>query len=134
MAGLSDYLEKKILDHWLGGPDYTRPATVYVGLYTVAPSDAAGGTEVSGNAYARVAVTNNSTNWPAASGTLASKSNANAITFPTASGGDWGNVVAFGIFDDPTAGNLLGWGTVTKTIQNGDTASFAAGTLTATQD
>ena len=26
----SDFLENKVLDHVLGGPDYARPATVYV--------------------------------------------------------------------------------------------------------
>lgn len=66
MAGKSDYLELKILDGVLGGPDFVRPATSHVALYTVAPSDAGGGTEVSGGSYARAAVTNSATNWPAA--------------------------------------------------------------------
>ena len=35
MAGSkSNYLELKVLDHVLGGGDYTRPAKVYVALYT----------------------------------------------------------------------------------------------------
>lgn len=103
----SDYLENKILDHVLGGGDYTRPATVYVGLFTTAPSDTGGGTEVSGGSYARVAVTNNATNFPAASS--GSKSNGTAITFPAATA-NWGTVVAFGIFDASSGGNLLYWG------------------------
>jgi len=88
MAGSkSNYLENKVLDHVLGGGDYTRPATVYVALYTVAPSDTGGGTEVTGGSYARAAVTNNSTNWPAASG--GEKSNGTEITFETATA-SWG--------------------------------------------
>jgi hypothetical protein len=133
MSGKSDYLENKVLDLLLGGGTYTVPTTVYVALYTVAPTDAGGGTEVSGGGYARVAVTNNATNFPAASG--GSKSNGTTITFPTATA-DWGTVVAVGIFDASTAGNLLFWANLTtsKTIQNGDTAQFASGSLTFSED
>ena len=134
MAGSkSNYLENKVLDHVLGGGDYTRPATVYVALYTVAPSDTGGGTEVSGGSYARVAVTNNSTNFPAASG--GAKSNGTEITFTTATA-SWGTVVAFGIFDAATSGNLLLWADLTanKTIDSGDTAKFAVGDLDYTED
>lgn len=134
MAGSkSDYLENKLLDHVLGNSAYTAPATVYVALFTVAPTDAGGGTEVSGGGYARVAVTNNLTNWPAASG--GAKSNGTDITFPEATG-NWGTVVAFGIFDAASGGNLLYWGDLTqsKTISTGDTAKFAAGDLDITED
>ena len=133
MAGSkSDYLENKLLDHVLGGGDYSRPATVYVALYTVAPTDAGGGTEVSGGSYARVAVTNNATNWPAASG--GAKSNGTEIAFPTATA-DWGTVVAFAILDAASGGNFLYWAdlTASKTVSNGDTASFAVGELDVTE-
>jgi hypothetical protein len=103
----SDYMENKALDGRYGGPDFVRPATVYVGLFTATPSDAGGGTEVSGGAYARVAVTNNSTNFPAAAS--GSKSNGTAITFPTLTA-NAGTAVAFGTFDASTAGNLMDWG------------------------
>lgn len=134
MAGSkSDFLENKVLDHLLGATTYTPPATLYMGLFTANPSDSGGGTEVTGGSYARVSVTNNTTNWPAASG--GSKSNGTAITFPTATA-NWGTVTAFGIFDASTAGNLLFWGTLTtsKAVDNGDTASFASGALTVTED
>jgi hypothetical protein len=52
MAGFSDYLEDKVLDHVFGGNAYTAPSTLYVALYTVAPSDTGGGTEVSGGEVA----------------------------------------------------------------------------------
>jgi len=133
MAGsMSDYLENEILDHILGGADYARPATVYVALYTVAPTDAGGGTEVTGGSYARVAVTNNATNWPAAAS--GAKANGTAFAFPTATA-SWGTVVAFGIFDAATVGNLLYWGdlTVSKVVGSGDTASFAIGDIDITQ-
>ena len=78
-------------------------------------------------------MTNNTTNFPPASN--GTKSNGTTITFPTATA-DWGTVVAVGIFDAATNGNLLFWANLTtsKTIQNGDTAQFAAGSLTFTED
>jgi hypothetical protein len=89
--------------------------------------------------YARVVVTNNVANWANASGTTATKNNANIITFPAATGGNWGTIVAFGIMDASTAGQLLYWGAVNapsgKVINDGDTLSFPASTgLTITED
>ena len=129
----SNYLENEILDHILGGGDYTRPATVYVGLHTSNPDEDDSGTEVSGGSYARVSVTNNATNWPAASG--GAKSNGTAVTFPTASA-SWGTVTHFGIYDAASAGNLLYYGALTasKSIDSGDTAEFAIGEIDITED
>jgi hypothetical protein len=129
----SNYLENAILNHVLGGQTYTPPATVYVALFTVAPDEAGGGTEVSGGGYSRVAVANNTTNWPTT--TSGQKSNANAITFPQATA-NWGTIVAWGLFDAATGGNLLYYGDVSpsRAVNSGDTAQFAAGALTFTED
>ena len=132
MAGKSDYMENKVLDIY-GGTTFTAPTDIYVALYTGAPTDAGGGTEVTGGSYVRKQVTNNATNWPAASG--GAKANGTAITFATPSA-NWGTIVAFGLFD-AIAGNLLHWGLVTpnKTVNNGDPApSFAVGDLDLTED
>ena len=134
MPGKGDYLELKVLDGVLGGPDFVRPATVYVALFTVTPGEAGGGTEVTGGSYARAAVTNNATNWPAAAAGL--KSNGVAITFPTPTA-TWGVIVAFALLDAAAAGNLLYFGAITpnKTVNNGDPApSFAIGDLDVTED
>lgn len=134
MAGSkSDFLENELLDHVLGNAAYSAPATVYIALYTADPSDAGGGTEVTGGSYARKAVTNNSTNWPNASG--GAKSNGTDIVFVTATA-SWGTVTAFGIFDASSGGNLLYWAelTIDKTIDNGDTAQFSTGDLDVTED
>jgi len=134
MAGSkSDYLELELLDHVLGAATYTPPVTVYVALYTVAPTDAGGGTEVTGAGYARVAVTNNATNWPAASG--GSKSNGTAIQFPSA-GGSWGTAVAFAILDAASGGNFLYWGDLTTpmAISDGHNPEFPAGDITITEN
>ncbi len=134
MGGKSDYLENAMLDHILGGGDYTRPATVYIALFTTSPVDAGtGGTEVAGNNYSRVSVTNNNTNWPAAS--AGAKSNGTTITFPTASG-SWGTINTFGIYDASTSGNLLYYGSLAtaQVITNGNTLTFSAGNLVITED
>lgn len=139
MAGeMSNYLETAIQNHILGNTAYTAPATVYVSLHTATLDDTSTATtsEVSGGSYARVALTNNTTNWPAASGVTASKSNGTAITFPTATA-SWGTVTFAAIVDSASgAGNIL-WRiplTVSKTISSGDTFSFAIGQITLTVD
>lgn len=127
MAGnLSDYAENKILDHSVGKTSWTMP-TVYVALYTTAPTDSTSGTEVSGGSYARVATTGATWN-AAASG---ANSNASAIVFPTASA-SWGTVTAVALVDASSAGNIVWYGTLTsnKTVDSGDTFQFAAGALT----
>lgn len=132
MAGKSSYLEAKLIDHTTGKTSYTMPS-VWVGLYTAAPTDAGGGTEVSGGSYARKSTAG--ADWTAASGNPASASNAAAITFVTATA-SWGTVTHFGLFDAATAGNLLRWGVlgIAKVIGNGDIASFAIGALVVTED
>lgn len=125
----SDFMENTILNQVFGAVGYTPPATVHVALYTVTPNDAGtGGTEVTGGAYARVAVTNNATNWPAAAG--GAKSNGVAVTFPQATA-DWGTVVAFAIWDAATGGNMIVSATLaaSKVVQLGDTPVFGANDL-----
>ena len=136
MAGsASDYLEKKLIDAVLGQTALPAIGTVYVALFTANPSDSGGGTEVTGGSYGRVAVTNNTTNWPNASGTNAAKSNGTAIVFTQATA-NWGTVTGYGLFDASSGGNLLFWAdlTTSKSIQTGDTAQFAIGDLSFTVD
>lgn len=105
MTGFSDYQGRALLDEAIGKTAYALP-TVSIGLYTTAPTDAAGGTEVSGGSYARVLATGL---WNAsASSAPVSTSNSGNITFPAATA-DWGTVTAFGGFDAASAGNLLWW-------------------------
>lgn len=133
MGSKSDYLELELLDHVLGGADYTRPGTVYIALFTVTPDDTGGGTEVTGGSYARASVTNDATNWPAAA--AGAKSNGQDITFAQATA-DWGTIVAFAIMDAVSGGNFLYWGAVSpsKAVNNGDTAKFATGDIDITED
>lgn len=129
----SDYLEGKVLDHVFGLVSYTAPANMYVALYTAAPSDAGGGTEVSGNAYARVQVTNSSATWTRTANVIA---NNIAVTFAAPSPAAWGTVTHFTLMDASTGGNQIGWGalgTATATAI-GSAVSYAIGALTITAD
>lgn len=106
------------------------PATVYAALFTAAPSDAGGGTEVSGGSYARVAITNNVTNFPAPSlvGGIPTSTNGTLINFGTASAG-WGAVGWIGYFDASSGGNLLYWGPLPSpvTVNPGDSFDVPIG-------
>lgn len=143
MSAMSDYLENKLVDHIFRAQSFSAPATLYVALFTAAPSDSGGGTEVSGGSYARASVTSSLANWAgtqsagsttASSGTGGQTSNNGAITFPSPTG-NWGTVTHFGIFDAASSGNLLFHGALTasKTINSGDAApSFQAAQLAVT--
>ena len=127
MSGLSNYLENKVIDHFLGTSSTSAPSNVYMGLFTSNPTDANSGTEVSGNGYSRQVITFNA----ASSG---SATNSGTVTF-TASGGNWGTITHFGIFDASSSGNLLYHGALTddKVIEDGDSLVVAASAITITE-
>lgn len=133
----SQVFEKRVLDLAFGAVAWTAVGTHYLALFTAAPSDTGGGTEVTGGSYARVAVANNTTNWPAATGgSPASKSNGVAITFPAPTA-NWGIATHFGVFDAASGGNLIRWAALStpKTINIGDPApSFPIGALAFTEN
>lgn len=75
--------------------------------------------EPSTGAYARASVTNNSTNWPVATGNNpATKSNGVTITFTTSTAA-WGNVAGFLTSDASSAGNIWFWGLLTSLVDVG---------------
>lgn len=125
MAALSDYAEKLLLDFLMTSGTATRPTAWYVALYTAAPSDSGGGTEVSTGGYARQSVS-----FDAASSPGGTTSNSGEVSF-TATGADYGTVTHMGIFDASSGGNLLWHGALTasKTIADGDTLTFAVGNI-----
>lgn len=122
MAGnLTNYLENKLLDHFLGTTAYTMPTPVYVALFTVAPGDAGGGTEVTGGSYARQTAAFTA----ASSGATSNSANIDFTGMPAAT------TVAIAIFDASTSGNMLVHGTLTTNKQTdaGDTLRIATGDL-----
>ena len=127
MSSFSDYAENLTLKYLFTTDAVTRPTAWYVGLFTAAPSDAGGGTEVSGSAYVRTA-----TGAMTVSGTSPTNcTNSAAIEFPAASGGNWGTITHVAIFDASTGGNMLGWAALTnsRTINDGDILRVPAGDL-----
>lgn len=128
MGAFSDYLEEALLNHVLRNTAYTAPATVYLALFTTAPGEAGGGTEVSGGGYARQAISFNAPS----GGTC---TNSADVNFPQATA-DWGTIQGFGIFSAATGGNLLFYGnfTVAKQVLNGDYFTVPVGQLSITLD
>ena len=134
MSAISDYLENELIKHLFRTGSFTKPTGLYLALFTVAPSDSGGGTEVTGGAYARQQRDPLDANWDATSGTDGKTANTAVVTFPAPTA-NWGTIVAFGLFDAVTGGNLLFTAALTldKTVNNGDDApSFPAGSLTFT--
>ena len=132
IGSFSNFLEIEVLDHIFGKEAYTPPTHIFIALSTADPGDS-GGTisEPSGGSYARKST--DPADWDAAvSGAL---DNANAITFVEATA-SWGSITHFALFDALSSGNMLAHGALTtgKTIDNGDTASFAAGDLDVSLD
>lgn len=129
MSSFTNYTENLLLNYLLTANAVTRPTQWYVGLFTSAPSDTGGGTEVSGSGYTRM-----STGTMTISGTATSAVNAAAIEFPAASGGNWGAITHAAILDASTSGTMLAWAplTVGRTINDGDVFRFPASSLTVT--
>ena len=128
MSALSDYAEKLVLDWLMTTGAAPRPTAWYIGLFTAAPSDSGGGTEVTGSGYSRKTASFNAAATPG--GTTSNS----AIVSWTAAGGNYGTVTHIGIFDASTGGNLIWQGGLTtpKTVNDGDTIQFSAGNLTLT--
>lgn len=139
MSSFNLYLENELLDHIFNiGADWTPAATLYCALF-ISPgandleTDPPTWTSEVANAgaYARTAVTFGS----AASG--GAISNTAAINFTTATA-NWGDITHCAIVDNSThnSGDIYFWSPLvaTRTINNGDTFSFAIGDLTITLD
>lgn len=128
MSALSDHAEKLLLDWLMTNTSATRPTNWFVALFTSATNDANGGTEVAGGGYARKSVTFTPATTP--DGTT---SNAGSVSF-TAAGGNWGLITHIAICDAATGGNRLWHGglVAARTVNDGDTLSFAAGAINLT--
>jgi hypothetical protein len=142
MSQMTNYLENKLVDHLFRAQTLTAPASLHVSLHTADPGETGANEVASSGGYTRAAVTSSLANWAgtqaagstvASSGTGGQTSNNNAVTFATPTAG-WGTVTHFAIWDAASGGNPLLYGalTVSKTINQGDSVSFASGALTVT--
>lgn len=124
---MSDYLEKKLLDHTFRGEVYTSPATVHLALFTTMPvDDGTGGVEVTGGSYARQAVTFLATVLGAGRCDLASTVIFASMPAVTIVGG--------ALYDAATGGNMLFYKALgaPRTLAAGDNLNVLAGDLSIT--
>lgn len=106
MSAMTDYLESQLREHIFRTGTFAKPATLYVALFTSAPGEAGGGTEVSGGGYQRAAAPNGTTVWAVDPLDAGKVSNAVSIVFPQPAT-NWGTVGWFVICDAATGGNRL---------------------------
>jgi hypothetical protein len=124
---LTNTFETRVLEWLLTTGSPTRPTAWYLGLFTGAPGEAGGGTELSGDAYVREAVTFT------VSGDTAT--NSGAVEWPVATG-NWGTITHVAIFDALTSGNMIAYAALSaaKTIETGDVLRIPATDLDVTLD
>lgn len=119
--------EAAVLGHIYGSTTMTKPAGIYIGLFTSAPSEAGGGTEVNatGTAYTRKLATFTVAGTQPTAATLNTQ-----VEWPAATG-DWGTISHFATFDAATGGTMLNYNalTVAKTISTGDVFRFPANSV-----
>jgi hypothetical protein len=126
----SDYLEDKLRRHIFGTATFTKPTALWVALFTTSPDDA-GGVEVAAPSYARIQRNPGDANWTFPDAAGGEANNTAEIIFPVPDE-SWGQVVAVGIYDASTGGNLLTYGNLAnvKTVNEGDSSpKFPAGAL-----
>ena len=116
----TNYIENQILDHCLGTTTFEKPS-VYVGLFSVAPTDADYGKELTGNGYSRKKATFNT----AANGTTTNALDIDFDEMPAVT------TVAVAIFDSAIGGNMLFFGNLIeeKETDEGDTLQISKGDL-----
>lgn len=128
----TDTVLNAILDHLVGNTDYGAATDVWLALYDGDPLGAGTEAHTAGNnGYARVDL--DSKMDAAVNGSI---TNGATIDYGPASGAAWGNVDYFAVMSASTAGTVLGGAALNaaKTINDGDSASFAASALTFTLD
>ena len=99
MAQMSNYLESKLIDHVFRNTAFTTPGIVHVALYSTDPTDADIGTELTGDGYARIAVS-------MGADTDGVSLNDAEVLFAAATA-DWTAISHIGIRDEAAVGNLL---------------------------
>lgn len=122
---ISNYLSAALLNAALRNTAFTPPPTVYIALYTSDPTAADTGTEVSGGAYARQAITFGAPSLVSGKQTVTTTAD---VTFPIAAA-DWGLVTHIGLRTAASGGNLLWTQALVnpRSILTGDRPKFLAG-------
>jgi hypothetical protein len=122
MSSFTDAYETSVLNHVFRNTALTSPTTIYAGLLSVAPTESSNGTELSGNGYARKAVT-----FSAPSG--GSIANSADVVFGPATPSAWSAAIAIGLYDASSGGNLIAYKTITSvTLAANEELKFPATT------
>jgi hypothetical protein len=130
MSILTDYTEKKLLDHIFGQAAFTRSNELYLGLSTTAFADSDNGStaaakEPSGSSYARVRIDNIS-EYNTSGDDIR---NSSSIDFAEATG-SWGSIGYWGVFDGTgSSANMLMHGSFSSatTVASGDQFRISTG-------
>jgi hypothetical protein len=135
---LTNQMENIVLDAMLGVGATLMSSSIQLALSTTDPGeDGTGITEPAGFGYARLVVANDGANFSAASDSI--KTNAATLSFAAASGGSWGAISHWAIYD----GGIMklkgiiddGAGTPSPiTVNDADVFRFLAGDMRITVD
>lgn len=112
MANATYFAANQINDRAFGSTSFSYPVTYYLGISTTSvQKDGTGITEPVDGAYARIAITNNKTNFSVSA--LGELSNLVEFTFPESTV-DQGTIVDWFFSDAATGGNIWYYGTLTN--------------------
>jgi len=129
MSAFSNYMEEKIVEHFLRNNTVASPTTVYMALFETDPGEDGLGTETAYSGYVRKAST-----WGALDANGQTK-NTNTLTFAANGNATDPVIIQYGaIYDAATGGNLLLKGILAtpKTLEVGDVLAFGVGAVTLT--
>jgi len=124
MMSFTNTYETHVLNYVFTATSVTRPTAWYIGLFTADPTDTGStSNEISGNGYARTAVTFSVSNDLA--------TNTAAVEFPVASGGNWGTISHIGVMTASSGGDMIVHSALTtaKAINDGDVFRIPTGDL-----
>jgi hypothetical protein len=126
-ASKGTYLRNAIYNAIFKNTAFTGAATLYVSLHTAAPG-LTGANEITGNAYARQALTMGTPTGGAGAST-------NAPQFPAPTPSNWGTATHFGIWDAATGGNYYEGDALTNPVATsvGVPVQFPIGNLTSAE-
>lgn len=146
MAGsLGNYASKALQDLLLGKTAYAGDTTIFAGLWAAAVDDTSTGataSEAAYTSYARMSLTNNTTNFASGTGTTTYTKtfpSDTAHNFNTSTGTGTNNTITYAMFLNGNAGTSadknIAWCSVTSTvINNGDTPQLAQNAVSVVQD
>lgn len=123
MSELTNYSENELLNVFLRNIAFTSPTAIYLAIFSAAPGEAGGGTEITDDGRKAIVIGAPSNGVGASTG---------AVTFAITTAV---TVTHAALFDDPTAGNMLMYTPLTSPLGptvSGDTIRFVIGAVTAT--